>query len=86
MFEELRGMMDIRTTDESDRRELALILYLNLYDFMQLSCTIQSAETEIGSRITLFWVSRVYNLIVDECMKYINSEGAKTCDWILQID
>ena len=83
MFEELRGMMDIRTTDESDRRELALILYLNLYDFMQLSCTIQSAETEIGSRITLFWVSRVYNLIVDECMKYINSEGAKTCDWIL---
>ena len=82
MMERLREIFDIRTTNETERKEYVVLLLLSLYNYIQLSPTINAPDTIGGACITKFWVGQMYRVLVDECMKAINSEGINKCRWI----
>jgi hypothetical protein len=83
MFMRLSEIINLRSCgDVMTRKELAIMLYLALYDYIQLSGSLPSPKTDNVINKERFWIDSMYYQVVDECMKDINEEGHRFCAWI----
>ena len=81
MFTQLKGIMSLESAgEEKPRMELAVLLYLELYDYIQLSGIFHSSNE--SASIDRYWVETMYYHVLDECVKDINLEGKIECQWI----
>jgi hypothetical protein len=82
MLIQLKEIMSLRSDGEVEaRKEMAVILYLALYDYIQLSRNYHPAEGSTG--LERYWIDTMYYHVVDECMKDIHQDGIRECEWIM---